>query len=210
MIFTSDVIGRFTELLKGLLDGGRVSEDRVRYALFVALRERTGIRDDEIMLEWPHPSIRGAKLDGFLCGCEGHGACAWELKYDRATPGGSNQPRSNKAGALINDFFRLAGLDETGGIERILIYLTDAEMARYFQNPRNGFEALFGLGAGARFRIDREFLAPRAASVRQKVTAPIIPCYAIGVAQASLPRDHQMRLYAVSTTDQGQLTTDGA
>ena len=196
MIFTSEVVDRFSEVLTGILGEGRASEDRVRYSLFTAIRERAGIVDNEIAFEWPHPKIKGAKLDSFLPSSERHGACAWELKYDRATPGGKNQPRSNKAGALINDFFRLAALDDTGEVERIVIYLTDADMTSYFRNPHNGFDGLFSLGSGARLRIDDNLLASRAPSVRNKVKAPIIPCYAVGKF-AALPRDHQLRLYEV-------------
>ena len=197
MIFTSQVVNRFSVFLTEMLGHGRASEDQVRYALFTAIREYAGIGDNEIQLECPHPGIKGAKLDSFLPSSEGRGACAWELKYDRATPSGKNQPRSNKAGSLLNDFFRLAALRDTVEIERIVIYLTDSEMASYFQNPCNRLDALFNLGSGARFKIDDNLLAPLARSVRIKVKAPITPCYAIGKFAAALPRDHQLRLYEV-------------
>lgn len=197
MIFTSDVVDQFSNLLREVLAEGRTSEDRVRYSLFTALREKSGINDSEIRLEYPHPKIKGAKLDSFLQASEKHKACAWELKYDHRTPGGKNQPRSNKAGALINDFFRLAAMSATDGIEKIVIYLTDAEMASYFRNPKNGFSGLFDLAAEAQFRVDGDLLASRAQSVRNKVKAPIIPCYAIGKFAVTLPRDHQLRIYEV-------------
>lgn len=197
MIFTSEVADRFCEHLKGVLDTGGASEDQVRYALVTAIREVVGIADNGIRVEYPHPNIKGAKLDGFLPASEKHGACAWELKYDRATPGGGNQPRSNKAGAFINDFFRLAGLDDKRAVERVVIYLTDAEMASYLQNPSNGFKDLFSLSAGERVLIDANFLKLRPQAVKNKVKAPIVPCYAIGKVSASLPRNHRLRLYEV-------------
>ncbi len=47
-----------------------------------------------------------------------------------------------------------------------LIYLTDAEMASYFRNPRNGFNGLFNLAVGVQFKFNSTFLASRAQSVR--------------------------------------------
>lgn len=66
MIFTREVVDQFSDLLGDLLARGRTSEDLVRYSLFTALREKTWVRDNEITLEYPHPKIKGAKLDLFL------------------------------------------------------------------------------------------------------------------------------------------------
>ena len=197
MIFNSEVIDRFAELLRDVLNKGNASEDRIRYSLFTAICEKGSIGNNEIKIEFPHPKIQRAKLDGFVLPSEKHGACAWELKYDRATPGGTNQPKSNKAGALVNDFFRLAALDDAYAVERVVIYLTDPEMSLYFRNPHNGFDVLFNLIPGARFRIDSKLLESRTKSVRDKVIVPIVPCYAVGKFAIALPRNHQLRLYEV-------------
>jgi hypothetical protein len=117
------------------------------------------------------------------------------IKYDRRTPSGKNQPRSNKAGALLNDFFRLGALDEN--VERRVIYLTDGEMASYFRNPHNGLVGLFDLAQSAQFAIDGSLLAPLAKSVKDKIKVPIFPCYAVGDFARSLSRQHELRVYEV-------------
>jgi hypothetical protein len=154
MIFTHEVLGQFAQLLTGRMATGTcLTEDAARYCLFTSIHEKAGISDNEILLEDPHPGIKGAKLDSFLPPGETHGACAWELKYDRAIPSGKNQPRSNKAGGLLNDFFRLAAFDCGVDVERVVVYLTDAEMASYFRNPRNGLTVystlLWGSSSGS-------------------------------------------------------------
>ncbi len=198
VIFTPDVLDRFANLLMVVMRRQeRMSEDGIRYCLFTSIRERLGVGDAEIVIEHRHPKIKGVRLDCFLPASPKHGAAVWELKYDRAIPSGGNQPRSNKAGSLLNDFFRLAAVDEPQDLERIVIYLTDAEMASYFRNPRNGLDALFDLGAGAKFRIDANLLASRAPSVRNKIKVPVLPCYAVGKFATGLSARNELRLWEV-------------
>ena len=198
MIFTPDVLDRFAELLMvGMRRQASMSEDGIRYCLFTSIREKAGVGEGEIVIEHRHPKIKGAKLDCFLPASPTHGAAVWELKYDRAIPSGGSQPRSNKAGSLLNDFFRLAAFDEPEDVERVVIYLTDPEMASYLRNPRSGLDALFDLGAGTELRIDANFLASRAPSVRNKIKVPALPCYAVGKFAAGLPARNELRLWEV-------------
>lgn len=198
MIFTSEVLAAFQgQLQERLAREGKLTEDSVRYSLYASLQQSRGIANSEIQIEYEHPRIKGARIDSFLPASPEHPAAAWELKYDRTIPSGKNQPRSNKAGALVNDFLRLAAFDETECFERVVIYLTDSEMATYFRNPKNGFAPLFDLAPGQSFRIDGCFVGARARSVKNKVRAPISTCFAVAKLAASLHRDHHLRLYEV-------------
>ena len=204
-IFTQDVLTRSQELLSERLTGsGRLTEDSIRYSLHVSLQKRAGIAESEILAPYDHPAIERAKIDSYLPASEQHGAAAWELKYDHAIPSGKNQPRSNKAGALLNDFFRLAAFPGPPDLERVVIYLTDAEMASYFRNPRNGLGGLFDLPTTRTFTIDSSLLASRAPSVRIKIKAPVTTCWALGKLAASLPREHVLRVYDVALSPDTQ------
>jgi hypothetical protein len=197
--FTQDVLTRFQELLRDRLTGaGRLAEDSIRYSLGLALQQKAGIADSEILIPYDHPAIERAKIDSYLPASEQHGPAAWELKYDRAIPSGKNQPRSNKAGALLNDFFRLAVFPGPPDLERVVIYLADSEMASYLRNPRNGLGGLFDLPSTKSFRIDSSLLVSLAPSVRKKIKAPVTRCWAVGKSAVSLPREHELRVYGVS------------
>jgi hypothetical protein len=129
MVMTQEVFQRFSQLLgERLLKGTRIEEDVVRYSLFAALTDEASVLPGEILLEYEDPKIPRAKIDGYLPSNDKHTAAVWEPKYDREIPSGHNQPRSNEAGALINDVFRLGAFEIGGPIERLLIYLTDEEI----------------------------------------------------------------------------------
>ena len=198
MVITQEVFQRFSQLLgERLVKGTGIEEDVVRYSLFASLTEKASVLRGEILLEYGHPNIPRAKIDGYLPLNDKHGAAVWELKYDRRIPSGYNQPRSNKAGALINDVFRLGTFEIGDAIERLLIYLTDEEMKSYLTNTRNGFNVLFGLAPGGSFRIDRKFLDGRAPSVRNKVHCPLVACDAVARFTMSLPCVHELRVYEI-------------
>jgi len=198
-VFSQDVLGRFQELLQErLMSGSKLTEDSVRYSLHVSLQQKAGIAESEIILGYDHPTIARAKIDSFLPATRTHGPAAWELKYDRGIPSGKNQPRSNKAGALLNDFFRLAAFNAPPDLERVVVYLTDREMTSYLANPRNRLNGLLDLAIGERFSIGGDLLRPLARSVTQKIKAPIARCHAIGKYAASLTQEHTLRVYDVS------------
>jgi hypothetical protein len=205
-IFTQDVLAHFQELLRERLAGAsRLAEDSVRYSLHESLQQKGGVAGSEILVPYDHPVIERAKIDSYLPASQHHGAAAWELKYDRAIPSGKNQPRSEKAGALLNDFFRLAAFPRPPDLERVVIYLTDSEMVSYLRNPRNGLGGLFDLASTRSFTLDRRLLDSRAASVRKKIKAPVTTCWAVGRFAVSLAREHELRVYDVSLNPCTQL-----
>jgi hypothetical protein len=119
-------------------------------------------------MEFEHPSLPAKKLDSYIAASENHSAAAWEVKYDRKPPSGKNQPRSSKAGGLIDDVFRLAGLSEVGTLERVLIYVSDQEMLGYYMNPGNQFASFLELASGQSFTFDPAWLATLSESGRKE------------------------------------------
>src|SRR5436309_2964376 len=94
----------FASLLNERLQRGvQTTEDCIRYTFFhAALQE--GIAHTDVVLEYRHPAIVGAQIDTLITR---DGGVAIEFKYDRANPGGTNQNRTQRAAAVLNDIFRL-------------------------------------------------------------------------------------------------------
>lgn len=153
----------FTEAMKtifadfaGLLET-RVSravpttEDSVRYTLFAAML-RNNVEPHSVILEFAHPVIPRAAIDMWMVGFHGKDV-AIEFKYDRDPPGGKNQPKTQKAGALFADLRRLQFVSDRA--VSYFVYVTTMEMGVYFRNPSNGHEKLYGLGPGKSVEIGR-------------------------------------------------------
>lgn len=196
-VLTPGII-KFTELLDRRLQRGVfTTEDAVRYTFFIAVVEALGISPEDIILEFPHKKIPRAKIDTWIPNFGDRGF-AIEFKYDRPIPSEGNQPRTQKAGNLIKDVFRLAQIHSQGAIDALFIYLTSKEMADYLGNPTNGLRELFDLKEGKALRIDDRYLATRAGTLRNAAGA-VIPCTIEGLLSRSLPDEHKLRVYAVST-----------
>jgi hypothetical protein len=198
VIFSKAALELFSELLQERLKRHRtLTEDEIENSLNYSLVERGNLAEFEIRMEFEHPSLPEKKLDSYVAASDSHGAAAWEVKYDRKPPGGMNQPKSNKAGALINDVFRLAGLSEDEQLERVLIYVTDEEMVGYFKNPRNQFGSFFDLAPGESFPFDSAWVASLSASVKKWVKAPGKLCRVNAIYSAQLSANVALRVYAV-------------
>jgi hypothetical protein len=192
----SPAFDRFAELLGRRLGRGVfTSEDAVRYTFFAGLLEGLNLAPEDIILEHDHSKISKAKIDTFIPRSSGE-SFAIEFKYDRPIPSKGNQPRTQKAGQVIKDFFRLARFDESENIKGVFIYLTSKEMAGYFRNPQNGLARLFDLAQGSTIRIDEIFLQAMASTLRG-AAGDICPCTAAGLFSCALPADHELRIYEV-------------
>jgi hypothetical protein len=198
MIFSETALELFRELSQERLKRQRtLTEDEIQDSLNYSLITRATLAEFEIRMEFEHPGFPGKKLDSYIAASDSHGAAAWEVKYDRKPPGGRNQPRSNKAGALINDIFRLAGFSDDQELERILIYVTDQEMAGYYRNPRSQFGSFFDLAPGESFTLTPGWVASLSASVKKWIKAPGKPCHVNTVYSAQLSDSVALRVYAV-------------
>lgn len=191
------ILDEFAALLdRRLRAGAPTSEDSIRYTFFAALVTAGGLAPEEVVLEYPHPAIPRAKIDTWLPEYQGS-AVAIEFKYDRDLPGGRNIPRTQKAGALFKDLYRLVQVIEQTGARGLFVYVTNAQMASYLANPQNGLNGFYELVPGAMLRIDSALLRSRAQTFRNAVgtefTANIT-----GKLQAALADQHALRIYEVA------------
>jgi hypothetical protein len=208
MIFTRTVLEMFEELLRQRLERlnpqdlrDRLTEDEIQDSLNHALITKGGIAEYEIRMEFEHPFIPGKKLDSYIAPALGRPAAAWEVKYDRRPPSGVNSPRSNKAGGVINDVFRLAALHRDLEIETVVVYVTDQEMAGYYANADNHFGSFFDLAVGKSFAMGRTWIEFLSGAVKSRLRAPGDCCHVLGKYSADLPRDHALRVYEVAPGD---------
>ena len=82
---------------------------------------------------------------------------------------------------------------------KYFIYLTDGEMATYFQNPANGFAELFSLKVGKAFTIDEKLILSRPRTFQDVVRLVKVDCKAVGAFQADLWFDHFLRIFELQT-----------
>jgi len=189
-------IDRFGALLRTRLEQGVfTTEDSVRYTFFAALLETGDIQPESVILEFPHPDIKGAKIDTWLPSLDGK-THAIEFKYDRQIPSGKNLPRPQKAGAVFNDLSRLARIAGRTRMRCLFIYLTDREMAGYLSNPDNGLADFFSLRPGQALKIDGPYILGKS-STFQKAVGGSFQTELVSFYAAGLPKQHQLRIYEV-------------
>jgi hypothetical protein len=183
-------------LQKRFLNRLILSEEDLRYCAVEALELWGMFPKGSVRLNYDHPSLTGKKLDLFLPAYSGQAAIACELKYDRGIPSGHNQPRSMRAGAILNDFLRLAHFTAITEVERFLIHLTDQEMLGYLRDPNNGFAPLSQDG-GLPLVITLAFLNDRAKSVGKMIKVPVIDCAVSTVLGRDVGHDHHLSVFLV-------------
>ena len=110
------------------------SEDALRRLVLDELA-KSGIPAMRLEMEYPHPNIPGARVDAVILDGNRTPQAAIEFKYHRKIPSSHNQPRTMNAGELLADFARLRDFPN---VQRLVVYLTDDEMLKYFQNPNSG------------------------------------------------------------------------
>ena len=96
--------------------------------------------DVRMPLGYRHPANSREQIDAVILDADGAPEAAIEFKYHRSNPGGGNLPRTQLAGELLAEFAKLRDIPD---VQRFVMYLTDGEMFRYFNNPRNGLTRLF-------------------------------------------------------------------
>ena len=155
------------------------------------------MKPNEIILEYPHPEIKRAKIDTFIPPKNGKDGVAIEFKFDRKIPSGRNTPRTQKAGKVFADIFRLALLN-FDNVKRYFVYVTDKEMATYFQNTSNYFKDFFDLKSEEKLIINEEYLHRRPTtfikSIDVKKTASVLE----NVISTEFLTGFWMRIYRVN------------
>ena len=179
--------------------GVLTTEDTIRYTLYFALTTSGGLKHIDLTLEYPHPALPGAKVDTVISKASGRESVAFEFKYDRANPGGSNQNRTQRAAKALIDLFRLVKVPAEVAATRFFVYVTDAEMAGYFRNPVNRLHELFELAEGAQHVMDRSSFRGYSRTLSTLVDPFAAECIVTRVFAVELPANHCVRIFRVST-----------
>jgi hypothetical protein len=189
----------FGDLLRERLSLGILTtEDTIRYTLYAALTASGGLKHSDLILEYPHPALPRAKVDTVVTAGVGREAAAFEFKYDRANPGGSNQNRTQRAAKALIDLFRLVRVPEDVAAAKYFVYVTDREMAAYFRNPVNRLHELFELAEGAQHALGRDGFQGYARTLTTLVGPFTSECIVERVfADDELPGDHCVRIFRV-------------
>lgn len=173
-------------------------EDSIRYLFFSSLLTHAGLTPNEIALEYPHPSFAKKAVDTYVLPADGREGLVAEFKYDRRIPGAKSKPRSQQAGKIFGDIGRLARFgvcDKT--IRRYLIYITDGEMQRYFQNVQNGLEWFLDAEIGREMLLDPGRLNGLSATFWGNA-GKIDPQISITLVYGAELPGHVLRIYEIS------------
>ena len=170
------------------------SEDAIRYTMFASMLNQ-GIPPDCLSLEQPHPTLLSAEIDTWLQ-IDDEKPIVFEFKYDRDIPSGKNQPKTQKAGKVFNDLYRLLLVNANVGSTSYFVYVTTKEMAIYFANPSNGHNAFFDLPPGNSIEIQRDYFSGKPPTFRKNVGGEL-EARIKGVLSRSLAADHSLRIYEV-------------
>ena len=150
---------QFGELLqKRFTKDIHTTEDSVRYTFFYCLTQYYQIDPSDIVLEKPHNSLKGCFVDTYIKPSKERPSIVFEFKYDREIPSERNSPRTQKAGKVFADLFRLALFETEQKINRYFVYVTDNEMIGYFNNRRNNLYNFFNLPIKNQIRIDENYI----------------------------------------------------
>jgi len=192
----NELLKEFSTLLKERLGKTYTTEDSVRYTFFTALLKRTNIAPHEIILEYPHPNIPGAKVDTYIPSSSGRKGLVLEFKYNRQIPCGRKAPKSKRAGELFNDIYRLTQFHVDPNSTLLFVYLTDSEMAKYLKNDLNGLANFFELPIGEVLRIDKAYISSKAETFQRAIGGSFnaeIKC----MWKEEMPEYHEMRVYEI-------------
>lgn len=192
--FNSSTFERYAELLKERLASKQhLTEDSVRYSFFFAALDTTDIKQHEIVLELPHPAFEKKEIDTYVLPAEGRAAYYIEFKFHRAS--NSSSPKPQKAGSLFKDFGRLSTV-KNDGARCLVVYLTDGEMAKYFDKHQAAYSGFWSKLVGDSFSYDDDFLSKTRDTVRN-LCGDVHHADVSVVFSASLPGDFHLRVFEI-------------
>lgn len=190
------VFDKFLSLLNERYSSGvYTSEDSIRYTFFYSLMIMDSYLHTDIILESPHPTIQRAKLDTYIYSRGKRPSLAIEFKYDRSRK--DNQTRTENAGKLFKDIFRLARMPNIENEKHYLIYITDNEMAKYFRNTRNRLNNFFDLPIRNHFYVRKSILENRPYSFLKHTSNLFINCALACVSSNKIIDNYLIRIYEV-------------
>jgi hypothetical protein len=192
---TKETWKQFVELITTRLTKGVfTTEDSIRYSFFASLLNTTGLKPEDIILEYPHNKI-DAEIDTYIPKFASQ-EVVLEFKYHRRIPSKHPSPKPQKAGEAFNDIRRLIQFQMALPNARYFVYLTDDEMAMYMSNPKNNFHIFFGLTPGQRISIGPQFFTNKSKTF-QSAAGGVFVTTLISEWIASLPKQHELRIYRI-------------
>ena len=194
-----EIFKQFGELLEDRFSKQvYTTEDSVRYTLFHCFTNYGGIQPSEIILEYPHSHIPGAEVDTYIPQKNERSGLVFEFKFDREIPSGKNPPKTQKAGKVFADIFRLALFESHNkNIQRYFVYVTDKEMATYFQNKVNLLNDFFELANGNTLRIDRRYIEKHPKTFAKSVGEHVVDCEVVGCLRKEIVQAIWLRIYEI-------------
>ena len=186
----------FTKLLERRIHRGVLTtEDSVRFTFYAALLADGRVLPEQVVMEYPHPKIDGARVDTVLLDNQLVPVVAMEFKYDREIPSGRNVPKPQKAGAIFRDMVRLLAVPSMD--LRLLVHLSSQELAGYWSELRNGLSGVFGLKVGNAIEITGAYFSGRSETFHKSMgTWPGIVDLSCLVS-ATLRCGHELRMYLI-------------
>lgn len=151
----------------------------------------------DIILEYPHRHISGAKVDAYIPPKNGRYGLVFELKFDRGIPSGRNPPETQKAGKVFADIFRLALFRLNKYIRCYFVYVTDRKMATYFQNQSNQLDDFFNLMPTKVLRIDRKYIDKHSNTFIKSVGNNVTNCEIVCHLSRNFSSEISMRIYEI-------------
>jgi hypothetical protein len=198
------VLEYFTELVKRRLEYDvHTTEDSVRYMFFYSLLEKTDVYPYEVMLEYPHPWLAGTdnlplEVDMYIRSTDKRDGLIVELKYDRRLPSGNHMNTPQRAGKLFNDLYRLNAFNTEDNATRLLIYLTDDEMAGYLKR-RQGIGDFYKLNVGEFLVVDNSLVKDMPNQFKKAIPGELNLSVRCLWVNTSLPKQHELRVFEVQS-----------
>ena len=174
------------------------TEDSIRYTLFHCLTSYLDITPTDVIVEYSHPQIPNAEIDTFVLPKNTLPGLVFEFKFDRKIPSDNNLNKTQRAGKVFLDVFRLARLkSQHENLIRYFIYVTDREMAVYFQNPSNHLRDFFELDIGKSLSIDREYIENHPKTFVKAAGKLIVPCGVSARLKKDFDQERWLRIYEI-------------
>ena len=193
----NDIFHQFAELLNDRFFKNIYStEDSIRYTLFYCLTQAEEIHPSDIILEYPHPRIPGARIDTYIPPTDKRNGLVFETKFDREIPSRKNSPRTQKAGRVFADIIRLAHFSHEN-VQRYFIYITDKEMAVYFQNRANRLDDFFNLNQKDTLSLNRSYIENHNRTFIATAGKRIIDCEVVSIPSRNIRDEIWIRIHEI-------------
>ena len=174
------------------------TEDSVRYTLFHCLTSYLDITPLDIVVEYPHSQIPKAMIDTYVLSKHELPGLIFEFKFDRKIPSHKNLNKTQRAGNVFSDIFRLVTFkSQHENLHRYFVYVTDKEMATYFRNPYNQLNDFFDLDLEKSISIERNYIENHPDTFIRAVGKPIVTCDVIARLKEDFDQGMWLRIYEV-------------